>query len=303
MKRSKVLLLGNGINRIDNPYSWGDLMSDMLVYTDLKDAISTDGKPFPLLYEEIYLRWASDRRRDENTLKYKIKGLIKNIKPNDLHQAILDLDVSDILTTNYDYNVEECLPGGLDSAVYIPPVKGVKYSLLRRRRLDENKIIWHIHGEAAAPSTILLGYEQYAGYLQNIRNYVVKGITYTKSSLPPLTMKLKEGWREVHTWVDHFYYNDVFILGLSLDFVEMHLWWILDYRARKISDSRYKFKNRVVYMYPQPEQEWIKHRLDLLCACDVECLPLPVSGNDWKAMYRSAIEVIRHHKVAPYPES
>lgn len=296
MKRTKVLLLGNGINRIDNPYSWGDLMNDLLDYTELRESISSQDKPFPLLYEEIFLRWGRSQKRDESNMRHKIRQLIENITPNDLHRELLDLNLSDILTTNYDYNLEYCLPNGLKDAEYVPPVKGTKYPLLRKRRLGD-KIIWHIHGECEALSTIILGYEQYAGYIQNIRNYVVKGTRYSGVSLPPLTKKLKEGPARIHTWVDHFFYNDLFILGLSLDFVEMHLWWLLDYRARKLKDERYHFKNRVVYMYPQPEQEWIKPRLDLLCACDVECLPVPVVNNDWKGMYRNAIDVIRRHEV------
>ncbi len=39
------------------------------------------------------------------------------------------------------------------------------------------------------------------------------------------------------SWVDLFFTTDVHILGLGLGVVEMHLWWVLTYRARQMAEG------------------------------------------------------------------
>lgn len=287
--RKKILLLGNGINRVDNSFSWEDLMNGLLDFAGLDSSISMEGKSFPMLYEEMYLRWVQHGGKKESDIKRIIRKLIGNITPNELHRRAVELSVDEILTTNYDYNLEMSVVEHIKEAPHLRPVKGTKYSILRRRQVA-NKLIWHIHGEIGSPGSILLGYEQYAGYLQYIRNYVVNGISYSDLSFSPLNKRLKQGDGVVRAWIDHFFLNDIYILGLSMDFVEMHLWWLLDFRAR-ISNSRsYDIQNKIVYMYPQQDQSWMKNRLDLLCACNVDAIPIPIS--DFKQLYHSAMDFI-----------
>jgi hypothetical protein len=287
----KVLLLGNGINRIDNNYSWNNLMDDLLEFAQMKEAISLDNKPFPMLYEEIYLRWSAGNRNPEGIVKKQIAALMRNIRSNDLHRIAMKVGVEEILTTNYDYNLESVTHGGIKGAELLPPVKGSKYALMRKRKAG-SKTIWHIHGESHAPGTILLGYEQYAGYLQTIRNYAINGLEYKDLHMQPLTRRIREGNHAIQTWVDHFFYSDVYILGLNMDFVEIHLWWLLDFRARLIKDPRYAITNTITYIYPSSETAWIKPRIDLLCACGVSCIALPVEHNNWKGMYKLALELV-----------
>jgi len=295
--KHRVLLLGNGINRIDNDYSWEQLLAELLAFCNLHNSISVKGKPFPLLYEEIYLRWQEldPENHRELVLKKKIRELMQRIEPNDLHQSVMDLPISEILTTNYDYNLESTLDGGWTSAPHIPPVKGSKFSMLRKRQAGD-KVIWHIHGEASAPGTILLGYEQYVGYLQNIRNYAVNGIQYKSTGqnlvFPPLTKRLAAGNHTVMTWIDHFFMSDIFIMGLTMDFVEMHLWWILNFRARLLTNSKYQINNKIYFLYPSVDQNWIKSRIDLLCACDVQCIQAPVEHYNWKNMYQNVLQFL-----------
>lgn len=289
--KRKVLVLGNGINRIDNQYSWEQLMTELLAFAGMEGAISPQGKPFPMLYEEVFLRWNEAGDKREMDLKRKIKQLLRKIRYNDLHKQVMELPVDEILTTNYDYNLEATLEGGIRSAPYIPPVKGSKYSM-HRKRVANDKFIWHIHGEVNAPGSILLGYEQYAGYLQHIRHYMVLGKDYKDLRMPPLNARLKEEDDRIFSWVDHFFLSDIFIMGLSMDFVEMHLWWILDFRARLMADKRFRIDNEIVFIYPSADQNWIKPRIDLMCACGVKCVQAPVEHYDWKAMYRNSLKMI-----------
>ena len=290
-KRKKVLLLGNGINRIDNDYSWTQLMFDLLDFVVLRGEIELGDKPFPLLYEEIYLRWSHQKDLHEAAIKKEIAGLMKNIKSNGLHRRAMKLNVDEIMTTNYDYNLEAVTAEGPRGAKREDLVKSSKYPLTRKK-IAGGKKIWHIHGEGYAPGTIMLGYEQYAGYLQTIRNYMITGLKFKHVSFAPLNKRLRENDTEILTWVDHFFMSDVYILGLNMDFVEIHLWWLINFRARLQKDDRYTFKNRITYIYPSSETAWIKPRIDLLCACGIHCIALPVVNNDWKEMYRLALEMV-----------
>ena len=143
-----------------------------------------------------------------------------------------------------------------------------------------------------APGSILLGYEQYAGYLQTIRNYVINGMRYKDLHLPSLTQRIRRQDKSIQTWIDHFFFSDVYILGLSMDFVEMHLWWILDFRARLLHNSELSLDNEVRFIYPAHATAWIKPRIDLLCACEVSCMAVPVVENDWTGMYEQVLEFV-----------
>lgn len=289
--RKKVLLLGNGINRIDNNYSWTQLMFDLLDFVKLRGQIELGDKPFPLLYEEIYLRWSQEHQHPESGIKKEIAGLMKNIKSNMLHRKAMKLHIDEIMTTNYDYNLESVTADGARGAKSSNLVKSSKFPLTRTK-IAGGKKIWHIHGEGTAPGTILLGYEQYAGYLQTIRNYMINGLRFKNTHFEPLNRRLRENSTEIMTWVDHFFLSDVYILGLNMDFVEIHIWWLINFRARLQKDDRYQFDNRITYIYPSSETAWIKPRIDLLCACGIHCIALPVVNNDWKEMYRLALEMV-----------
>ncbi len=266
-------------------------MYDLLDFVKLRGEIELGDKPFPLLYEEIYLRWSQQDQHPESGMKKQISGLMKNIKSNALHRKAMKLDVDEIMTTNYDYNLEAVTAEGPRGVKHEILVKSSKYPLTRTK-IAGGKTIWHIHGEGYAPGTILLGYEQYAGYLQTIRNYMISGLRFKNVTFAPLNRRLREGNTEVLTWVDHFFMSDIYILGLNMDFVEIHLWWLINFRARLQKDDRYTFENKITYIYPSAETEWIKPRIDLLCACGIHCIALPVVDNDWKEMYRLALEMV-----------
>jgi len=51
-----TLFIGNGINRITSDYSWVDLLKDLTIIAGKQGVVEIKQKPFPLLYEEIYLR-------------------------------------------------------------------------------------------------------------------------------------------------------------------------------------------------------------------------------------------------------
>jgi hypothetical protein len=104
MSKKKILLLGNGVNRLSKDYSWKDLLEELVEKVGKRNAVKfIKEKPFALLYEEVALRTMKFQNRKEIELKKIISTLVKKIKPNEFHKKFLEIDGNQILTTNYDY--------------------------------------------------------------------------------------------------------------------------------------------------------------------------------------------------------
>ena len=131
--------------------------------------------------------------------------------------------------------------------------------------------MWHIHGELNRPNSILLGYEQYSGQLQQMRNYIALGTGDAyKKQFPPLIKQLKKGKVDNNSWLDIFFTKDIHIIGLSLDFIELDLWWLLTFRARRVLEKRFSITNKIVYYYPQSLEKKIQNKLEILRANEVK---------------------------------
>ena len=228
-----TLLLGNGINRLNNNNSsWQHVLLELASRNGQRHGLEyVEQKPFPLLYEEIFLRetFANATTR-ELTLKRYIANLIEGIRHNEFHRRLVDSRVRHILTTNYDYNFENASVNDSRGANLD---RETKYSVFRRRAVG-NKFVWHIHGEARAPSTINLGYDQYCGYVQKLRTYATANRT-SKTGGSPFkigNLVFDDQADQLYSWLDVFFRDDVHIVGLSMDFTEIDLWWVLTYKAR-----------------------------------------------------------------------
>ena len=103
----KALLIGNDINNATESYSWLDLMNGLLEYARIDRNLNQVNKPFPMFYEEIYLNSARAFQRTESQIKKHIASQTKKMSPNQLHKSILDLNIENILTTNYDLSFEK----------------------------------------------------------------------------------------------------------------------------------------------------------------------------------------------------
>ena len=172
MKKS-VLLIGNGINNINNKESWENLLESITKKCKVSRTVGINSdKPFPLLYEEIYLR---SNGIPELSLKKFIANEVQNIQENEIHKLIRDIGFKDIITTNYEYTLQ-----GINESMTKIVIKNKgkiresKYSIFRHNEINGTRF-WHIHGECNVPGSITLGYEHYGGQLQQMRNYVVSG--------------------------------------------------------------------------------------------------------------------------------
>lgn len=289
---NKVLLSGNGINRLSNDHSWSDLL-DVLINEIGKSEVIThrEEKPFTLLYEEIYMRAVKHLRSKEIKLKEKIANLVLSMfTPNDFHTKLLNLNVEHILTTNYDYNLERASYNDHGRSANV--LNERKYNLFRRRNVN-GRYIWHIHGEADVANSITLGHEHYVGYLQKMGNYLKDKITSKRKGAhkeirSPIqkAMYKQEENREfdkdntIYSWVDLFVMNDVHILGLSLDYTEIDLWWLMIFKER-LKNERGLHSGKTVYyrFYPHALDKKEEAKLSLLESLGINVIKEDVGRN------------------------
>jgi hypothetical protein len=286
----KALLIGNDINNATQQYSWKQLLQDLMEYARLETPLQTEGKPFPLLYEQIFLNAARQYGTREKRIKTYIAVKTLKLMPNPVHQQIMKLNIPVVLTTNYDLTLEQVLTKQADKIPNSGIIKENLYSLYRVHSADAFNI-WHIHGHAMHPQSITLGYEHYSGYLQQMRNYVVSGIN-RNGQYPSLLRRLKENAVNHTSWIDYFFTHDVHILGLNLDFVEIHLWWLLTFRARLRLQNKISCTNTIYYYYPHRYEAASKHKLELLRANEVTTIPLIIKSDNRLGYYDRVLKMI-----------
>lgn len=278
-KNKRALLLGNGINRLDEnqSYSWWGLLNSLKEKYGIDVDLTNDFKPFPLAFEEM-----RHRKSGGNTFNDKLKNLKQTIHKdikhqlkgkdgfNNYHRRFVQHGYDDILTTNYDYSLE--LSSGLDFAHkkqdWAINRQERNYSLRRGYRLPKLTNVWHIHGELESArnikppndeyleESILIGYDQYNDYFGKIQdnfNGVHKNIRNRKYGLKSRILNDKAGKH----WTDLFFTHHIDIIGFGLDFSENHLWWLINERAayfRNNSRGELKVNNKITYYYPEMEE-------------------------------------------------
>ena len=248
-----ILLLGNGINLLEElTPKWEDLvvdigkkygckaeksLSNILGYEMLENQIIKKKN----LKNEFPIHKTIADRTESDAIKSR-----RNWN-NTIHSKLINLPIRKILTTNYDYAIERSA-----EADFVPQknTNETTYSLQRYQRAA-GRTVFHIHGECNYPKSICLGYEQYAGTLQHIRNKIVKRTA--KKDQPEYSFLLADilnGLTEqpINSWIYDFFKEDIFILGLSLDVSEMDLWWLLSYRSKQLTSKKLPISNRIVFL-------------------------------------------------------
>ncbi len=134
-----------------------------------------------------------------------------------------------ILTTNYDYALELSIDPAHREGGYKPSLK--KYNIFRCRIAKEINV-WHLHGETANPRSIILGYDNYTGTVQKMREYIKSKDGYYGIRSPYRMGNHdfdKDGFN--YSWIDVFLRDDVHMIGIGLEYIEIDLWWLLYYKA------------------------------------------------------------------------
>jgi nicotinamide riboside kinase len=89
------------------------------------------------------------------------------------------------------------------------------------------------------------------------------------------------------SWVDLFFSTNVHIVGLSLDYCETDLWWVLNKRARFVADGL--VSNKIYFHTNQMDEE----KMGLLRSFNIDVVITEVVKDDYKGMYESSIKKIQ----------
>ena len=291
---NSAILIGNDVNNVSPGYDWAQLLAEVVEFVGAKGKLSVINEQFPLFYEEIWAYATTTRSRSEDDIKHFIAEKVQRIRPNEIHEALIDLGTKEVLTTNYEFTLEQSRSGVAEKLDNKGIVSERRYSLFRHYTCNGSRF-WHIHGDATHPASIALGYEHYSGYLQNMRNYIVTGTgeSYRKVRLEPLVKRLKRGDIEPNSWLDLIFSHDVHIVGLGLDFVEIHLWWLLTYRARAMNGSKLLPSNNIHYYYPKSREEQDRTKLRFLRANNVNLHPTDDKSGDRRSYYHKVAKRIK----------
>lgn len=323
-----VLLLGNGINqKEDLVCSWDDLLKRACSDDIIKKGESVPPDLLPsvegltmTLGFELQEFYAVDNHlaRDGTDLKRKIaesmqKRILEKVSgpdfdwKNTLHRQIMGLKADTILTTNYDYALEASVCPDFKSS---SGSRETIYSRYRHHTVNvdgRDKKVFHIHGEMHVPRSICLGFEQYSGALEKMRSDLVRTTKNKEDPSDRHTYHLRDVMQGIGkadgsseddgAWYLRFFREDIYILGLRLDFSEQDLWWLLDFRIRKLryEEDDLGIRNHIFFFDSDAssvkEEGRYGPRNDLLRAFGAEIIYL--DGPTYEDKYLQALERLK----------
>lgn len=283
--RQSALLLGNGLNRAIDNTAWEDLIRTVHEQYEITgDASYTN---FPLAFEQIELTALSNGTAKENDLKKMVAKYLPELKDLSLHKQYLALPFQEIMTTNYDYNLEKAVLSNFDRKAYPRVTKETKHSLGRSVTV-EGKRIWHIHGEARYPTTICMGYGHYCAHLARLMEKLGKERIAGADS-PYLFHYLYHHGDPNPPWPVLLFTHDIYIVGLALTTVEIDLWWLLSWRKRLMhTHPKLAIANTIHYYFREGECD--AERRALLVSMGVELHPFMLVDDNWKGMYAAILK-------------
>lgn len=307
-KAPKTLFIGNGVHQLSsNHISWRKLVEELATEAGAPYVLDRlDDKPFTLVYEEIHAAYVKKRhgKGDKESPERSLKGLVAEsvgkLQPNDYLRTMVKLDFDHIVTTNYDYAIEQAL--GDDNGTTSGRKVETKYSAHRFRNAGGKKV-WHIHGEVENPWSICLGNDHYAGYLHKLREMVV-----TKKEDDRLDDRGRIGsyvhsyWQSgvIDSWMQLFTTGLLDIVGFGMDYTEIDLWWLIGNRARQMSGSNnpgYKLGHVTYHQFVSDKEGLTKRdegRLEILKSLDVEINRIDFKGKDYRSGYDTWIKSYRN---------
>jgi hypothetical protein len=290
------ILIGNGILRgfTNNSFSWLDLIKDLKSNNSDKEEYND----VPMNLQPILYCDDISSKIKENKDKLFGFGLDVCIELRDYIQKILSLNFKDILTTNYGYEIEKTAFGSISEN----KLKSVQRSLVNKKaeskymlhtyiELPDDRRLWHIHGEARKPDSLVLSNRYYV----NLVSRCVEEVKRFDKKLSSLKLNENQSIAESlysRSWVDVIRFSDLYILGFGLDFSEIDIWYLLElWHEQKFHHGRIVFFN--------PETSSNKGKIRLLNKLGVKVENLGFVEDDYnkidyKEFYRKAYEYIKN---------
>lgn len=297
-----AILLGNGLNRCIADYpSWDSLLTSIgrEFFSPVLDMAN------PLLKYDVMLCDAY-REYGSKGVDFRLGQLLNKLNIEELSSddasflaSILDSGVKTVLTTNYDYNLENALFHAVGSPYLYEEPRGVyQYENIasdKRYTQIGDMEIHHIHGELNYYRSICLGITKYVDNLTKTVELLSRG----KNQVPGINLQksiaeevfCQSGWRQ--TWAELLFNTNIYIVGLGLSESELDLWWLLMRRSQLLSydNLRSKINNQIYYFLLSTDDFPVD--ASNLKALGIKIKPLTVINDDWRDAYRNVWKDIR----------
>ena len=232
-----VIFFGNGLNRVSEGLDWEELLRKISHGQILKDI------PLTFQYEDICLSRDAEIfdkgpscSVGEDKLKEVIADELSVIHGNDVYEALAKLPVKHYITTNYDMTLESTLKKmgyhKIQSDSNESRYSIHRYSIFEKD--NDTKQIWHIHGNIDKRNSIIMGYDQYCGELSKMNDWVKGSYKIANEPIGTIHRRFSNAPddKDIKSWIDLFFTSNIHIIGYSMPFDEIDLWWLLDKRKR-----------------------------------------------------------------------
>lgn len=283
-----VILLGNSLNLLEAPgKSWEEIVSECeRAFGEIDPEIKQTVESIPLVFRmsRFFNKWqsntASENADSENTKDNEKEGKeafnrlcrrISKFPPTEMHVKLRNLIKEwDIITTNYDYAIESSMR--IDCSSW-KAFEGEFRDLMHRREFAVlnnltrcHERVWHIHGEANEPESIVIDNDGYSKALAALKLHGLNKCT----------------------WLSKFMESNVHILGLELRPDEKLLWHAFQMRLENSS------KNTVYYYHFVCENDKgefpVSYLKELLISYKVSYIPVKVKKDGGALNFHKAWE-------------
>ena len=283
-----VLLMGNGINVSFGGSSWNQVLAGLSTGEFTYDHESISRLPYALQTIVVSSDSVSDGLREVS------KGLMP--KPlseehGDLLRKYMSIPFDTILTTNYSYEIETALSDGFNlttgkySRFRCSTGKGTnlqeRLGIYKYIKVNDH-LIWHIHGEAARPNSMVMGHYYYGRLLGEIQKRVPEVIRCFK-----MFQKNKDVYYP-KSWIDYFLLGNIHIIGFGLDPSEMDIWWLINCKKRNFQDY-----GKIYFYEPNldnPERYALKALTEIF---GINCYSPRIRKAEYKRFYYDMVDVMR----------
>ena len=312
---TKVLLLGNGIYRAfhGEEESWESMLGYVKNRFE-KDGVDLNIKPsaldsYTLYFEYLYACWKKSKWKSKNQgneikmwgeFSGKLQEYLSEKYDSPEYTACSKYINSFIwnhynvvLTTNIDNRLEKSNEDAKPFAKKWGMSSGNKttYSAYRLK-VNGQKKIFYMHGSVDRKRSICFGLNHYLGE-QKCQYDCLHGLLNQEREMmlrllmgEVVAADKKEELEK--SWLYHFLFNDVDIIGQGLSNDEIDIWWMIEKRfqynliqsiendnpnGKKVINR----KNTIRYFYPSREIEKSKPKVELLRAFDIVPVVIPCS--------------------------
>ncbi len=289
MEITNTLVLGNGFSR--------SIFKGMPSWECLFKKYDSVIKNYTILYEVSLLK--GKENTDNKVKRELIREIEESHSLDKIDENVLDLkkigeylaqnNIYNIITTNYDKGIELILCDicGYEEIEPKDLVKEEIYSIrtykeyINRKSCHQLKL-WKIHGDIDRIKSITLGFDQYCGSLSKLSEYIKGNYKSDKGPVCNVHMKQKCKMQKFDnlSWVELFFYTNVYIVGLALDFSEVDIWWLLNKHVR-IKREVPEVQNNIYYIFNNQydNKEEKKEIYEALEAFQVECQGIDSNEN------------------------